>query len=63
MKRFDGNVLRQVRIPAWNSLEASLQKRLLDWDVATDKRDAALVLDVYQLPEKQFGKAVESALI
>ncbi|WP_157782097.1 Eco57I restriction-modification methylase domain-containing protein [Piscinibacter gummiphilus] len=63
VKRFDGNVLRQVRIPAWNSLEASLQKRLLDWDVATDKRDAALVLDVYQLPEKQFGKAVESALI
>ncbi len=62
VKRFDGNVLRQVRIPAWSGLNSSLQRRLLNWNVETNSRDANLVLDVYRLSDKRLRKAVELAI-
>lgn len=47
-KRFDGNVLRQVQLPAWSSVSVPLRRRI-ETRSAADGFDAALVADLFKL--------------
>lgn len=48
-KRFDGNVLGQVRIPLWSSLDNRLKKGLLDLDASIATPDPELIARIYGL--------------
>ena len=47
-KRFDGNVLRQVQLPVWNSISVPVRRRIEARD-SSDGFDAALVADLFKL--------------
>ncbi|RYG38919.1 MAG: hypothetical protein EON93_01075 [Burkholderiales bacterium] len=47
-KRFDGNVIRQVRLPDWHNLRAELQRRIGSRG-ASAGHEPALVADLYRL--------------
>jgi hypothetical protein len=60
-KRFDGNVLRQVQLPAWNTISAPVRRRIEARDAA-DAFDAALVADLFKLRSSSQRAALERIL-
>lgn len=60
-KRFDGNVLRQVQIPDWNSISVPLRRRIEIRDLA-DGFDAALVADLFKLQSASHRTTLERML-
>jgi len=60
-KRFDGNVLRQVRLPKWSSLSTALRRRVEAHD-ATSGHDPVLVADLYGLRSSAQRTTLERTL-
>jgi adenine-specific DNA-methyltransferase len=60
-KRFDGNVLRQVRIPLWAKVDASLKKSLFDMDITTATPRPDLIADLYGIRASGQRKALAMA--
>ncbi|MGN6279022.1 MAG: Eco57I restriction-modification methylase domain-containing protein [Sphingomonas sp.] len=60
-KRFDGNVLRQVRLPEWNSVSVDLRSRI-EARTLSDGFDAMLVADLFKLRNKSHRASVERIL-
>ncbi|MDP9916737.1 hypothetical protein J2W24_002384 [Variovorax boronicumulans] len=62
VKRFDGNLLRQVRLPRWSEVAPSLQKRLLALDVGTPTPRPELLSELYGISHATHKKALASAV-
>ncbi|ESW95649.1 hypothetical protein X769_28265 [Mesorhizobium sp. LSJC268A00] len=62
-KRFDGNVLGQVRIPLWSKVDAALKKLLVDMDVTTPKPAPDLIADLYGVRGVGYRKALAAATL
>lgn len=62
-KRFDGNVLRQVRIPLWSQVDAALKKSLLDMDVTTAVPTPELISDLYGVRGARHRNALRAATV
>ncbi|MER9481939.1 hypothetical protein NKI74_21420 [Mesorhizobium sp. M0494] len=62
-KRFDGNVLGQVRIPLWSNVDPALQKLLVDLDVSTPKPRPGLIADLYGVRGVGHRKALAAATL
>lgn len=60
-KRFDGNVLGQVRIPLWSTVDSELKKSLLDMDVTTATPRPELIADLYGIRVAGLRKALVKA--
>lgn len=60
-KRFDGNVLRQVRLPEWNRLDGKLRARVESHRIS-DGFDATLVADLFKLKKKSHRASVARIL-
>lgn len=60
-RRFDGNVLRQIRLPDWNRLSADLRARI-ETRGLSDGFDATLVADLFKLKTKSHRASVERIL-
>jgi|GEM_PF-4639389 len=60
-KRFDGNVLRQVRLPEWGSVSVGLRRRIEGRDIA-EGFDAGLIADLFRLRASAHRKALEQLL-
>lgn len=61
-KRFDGNVLSQVRIPLWSKVDPALRKSLLDMDIKIATPDPELIADLYFVRAKAHRKALAHAV-
>lgn len=61
-KRFDGNVLRQVRIPLWSQVDPVLKKHLLDLDVRFPTSRPDLLADIYKITSASHRKALATAV-
>ncbi|MDP3859498.1 MAG: hypothetical protein Q8Q73_17215 [Stagnimonas sp.] len=62
-KRFDGNVLGQVRIPLWSSVDSALKKSLLDMDVAIATPRPELIADLYGVRAVGHRSALAAAMV
>lgn len=62
VKRFDGNVLRQVRVPRWSSIDPVLQKTLLGADVASAIPQPELIADIYKIKAAGLRTALAQAV-
>ncbi len=60
-KRFDGNVLGQVRIPLWSSVDPELKRSLADMDVTTATSRPELIADLYGIRAAGHRKALVKA--
>lgn len=60
-KRFDGNVLRQVRLPEWNRVSVDLRARI-EARGLSEGFDATLVADLFKLRKKAHRATVERIL-
>ena len=61
-KRFDGNVLRQVRIPLWSSVDVSLKAALGEIDVSKSAARPDLLCDLLGLRGAQMRMTVRKTL-
>ncbi len=61
-RRFDGNLLRQVRIPLWSSLNADLRKALEVVDARRPVARPGLISDVLDLRAGAHRKAITDVL-
>lgn len=62
VKRFDGNLLRQVRLPRWSSLHTDLQEQLVGAGSPDAETSLGIVLSLYSLGSKRLRRAVESTI-
>jgi hypothetical protein len=62
VKRFDGNLLRQVRLPRWSDVAPSMQDRLLALDVVAPTPRPDLLTELYGIVHASHKKALASAI-
>ena len=62
VKRFDGNLLRQVRIPPWSKVEPEMRRRLLSLDVSIATPRPELVADLYDVSHATHRRALAAAM-
>lgn len=61
-KRFDGNVLRQVMVPRWSSVDPGIKKILLEADVGSATPSPELIADIYKVESPRLRAALANAM-
>ncbi len=61
-KRFDGNVLRQVRIPRWMDVDPEIKNILLSTNVSSATAMPELIADIYKVKHPRLRMALADAI-
>lgn len=62
VKRFDGNLLRQVRLPVWSKVEPEMRQHLLSLDVSTPTPRPELLANLYGISKATHKNALADAI-